>query len=48
MYLLSLKSTLEQRRPADAAACSIEKHVDLLIAMQSVARLLRATQSFHF
>lgn len=45
MYLLPLKSTLEQGHPAEAAACYIGKHVDLLIAMQSVARLLRATQS---
>ncbi|WP_412554979.1 DUF6477 family protein [Shimia sp. MIT1388] len=29
------------------AAYSIGKHVDLLIAMQSEAHLLRATQSHH-
>ncbi|WP_412552052.1 DUF6477 family protein [Shimia sp. MIT910701] len=47
MFLLSLESPLKQRRPADAAACFIEKHVDLLIATQSEARLSRATQSHH-
>ncbi len=47
MYLLSLESTLEQLRRTGATTNSIVKHVDLLIAMQSEARLLRATQSHH-
>ncbi|WP_299419869.1 DUF6477 family protein [uncultured Shimia sp.] len=40
-----MRSTLEQQRRTGATAYSAVKHVDLEIAMQSEAHLLRASQS---
>ncbi|WP_422053129.1 DUF6477 family protein [Shimia sp.] len=45
LYRFSLKIALEQQRRPGAAAYSAVKHVDLAIAMQSEAHLLRASQS---
>lgn len=45
MQLIALEAEIDQQRRCGAAAYSLIKHVDILIAMLGEARLLRASQS---